>query len=397
MQTVVTEVVTSLRDSILLAIGKEPRTFSEIRARVEAEPSEVMREIELLENLELFRVEPPDAPVTCWLTRKPKGRISRAGGKLVELAPAPKPNIKIEIQAPARQTEIRQPVPVDETFCELELSALVPNPRNPRGAVNTAEQSFLDLVENVRAWGIQQPLVVTPAGGAKYRIVMGHRRFEAAKAAGLRAAPTIIRRFENPEREEAAMLVENIQRKDLTPMQEARAFKKRYLALNKDIHSVARELSLTQSYISQRLRLLRLDPAIQRMVDERKIGLTNALLLAALEPEKQIKLLPRAVRLKAKSLKPIIENEKNGALPPPKWEAKKRVTTDEESFTRSWALKELGKIGEAFVPAQFLAYAFDDVCQDSCTERADESSCAGCPVPRLIAAVLRHRSRRENE
>ena len=284
-----------------------------------------------------------------------------------------------------------------DEFRELPISALDPHPLNPRGAVNTHEPNFLDLVESVREQGIQQPLIVAPKANNRFRIVMGHRRNEAARAAGLQFVPCIIRAFKTRETEEDVMLIENIQRKDLTPMQEARAIKRRYFALEKDVHATARALGLTQSFITQRLRLLKLDTSIQQMVDERKIGLSQAILISTLDSKQQKEILPRAVRAKAKDLKELVHNLKNGIKPPPRWKKKKkRVTSPEESFTRSWALTELKKVGETYFPAQYFRDAFDDVCQDACVETDDESMCISCPVPRLIAAMLRHRERREN-
>ncbi len=387
------------RELILDAVGQGNHTAREIADYSGINLDAAIFEIEILEDLELFRLDPPDAPATSWWTRRPKGRIIRGKhGKLVELPPEPKPVIPIEIvEKPPLQIE-KPDAPTADYFEEILIGRLRKNPRNPRGAVNTQEQAFENLVNSIKSSGIHEPLIVTP-DGANFRIVAGHRRYEAAVRAGLRFVPCLVRRYASTGDEENAMLIENIQRKDLTPMQEGRAFKRRYVALAKDIHAVARETGLTQSYIAQRLRLLKLDLRIQEMVDERKISFTNALLLTALEPAKQIEILNRAVKMKAADLKSLVENLKNGLVPPPKWKKKssKRVTADDENFTRSWAIAELTKAGETYFTAKYFRDAFDDVCQDSCVEMQDESLCISCPVPRLIAAMLRHKQRSETK
>lgn len=229
-------------------------------------------------------------------------------------------------------------------------------------------------------------------------ILIGHRRRKAAEQAGLKFVPCIIQGEKTTtETDEDVMLTENIQREDLTPMQEARSFYKRWKALGKDVHAVARALNLTQSHITGRIRLLKLDESIQRMVDERKITSTNALLLTQLEKPTQLKLISRAVSMKSEDLRVLVNNTKLGVPARTPWKVpkQKRVTADDESFTRSWALKELEKAGETYFTAKYFRDAFDDVCQDGCVEMDDESMCISCPVPRLIAAMLRHKTRSE--
>lgn len=385
----------AIKGSILTAIQNGKHSFAEIAGATNADKTRLMHEIEILENIYIFRVEPPHSTVTSWWLKKPKGDVVRGDdGQWREL---PKPIITAT-RPIETQPEILPEENLSDEVREIPLELIVPNLLNPRGAVNTTEQRFLDLVESVKSVGIQQYPVVVRQSNGKFRLVIGHRRTEAARCAGLEKILCIVRFYPSVEAEEDAMLIENIQRKDLNPMQEARAFYRRYKALNKDIHALARALGLTQSTLTARMSLLKLDDSIQRLIEENRLSSGNGRILAQLEKSEQIKLSSRAVAMKGKDLKELvmqIKNREQGIKPPPKWEIKKRVTKDEEKFTRTWALKELDSLGATFYPAKFLRDSFDDVCQDACVERGNEAGCHACPIPRLVASLTRRTVRGE--
>lgn len=394
MPTAVTE--TAVRDLIIGAVEAGHHTARQISAALDRSLDETIREIEFLEDLEIYRVDPPESPVTSWWRKRPKGRIVKdPEGFLIE-QPLVVRETTVETRIVEKPILVERPEnPSEDYLDEIPVSLLTENPLNPRGSVNTTEVAFEMLVASIREAGIQEPLIVTPAEG-NFRIVAGHRRFAAAKSAGLEFVPCVVRRFESTEIEEAVMLIENIQRKDLSPMQEANAFRRRWLALNKDIHAVARETGLTQSYVVNRMRLLKLDISIQRLVDERKLSPSNAGILSQIAVAEQVKLLPRALKMKSSELKSYVDRIKAGTLPATRQRTRKtRMTTDKERFTRSWALAKMSAVGDAYFPATHFKNAFDDVCQDACVESGDETMCESCPVPRFIASVLRHRERSE--
>ena len=381
----------TLKDLILNAIKNRNHTLRDFGSISEFDvysTGEIIQELEVLEGIYIHKIEPPAAPFISWWLTKPKGRIVyNEEGKLVEkeLKPKSKPVIPLQIKVLDQEHNYKNA----GEFVEIPVTKLIHHPNNPRISVNKSEQKFADLVQSILEHGIQQPLVVQKLN-QDFRIIIGHRRFEAAKEIGLQNVPCIIREFAEGE-EEPVMLIENIQRKDLTPIQEAKAFKRRYIALDKDINAVARELGLTQSYIKNKLMLLKLDTEIQKLVDARKLGLSQALQLTRLEIPKQNKLLGKALRLKASKLKVVVDRELVGSGAPPKWRIPKQILSETEVFDRNWAIKELDKAGETYFTAKYFRNAFDDICQDSC----EPSVCASCPAPRMIAAMLRHHQRGE--
>lgn len=147
----------------------------------------------------------------------------------------------------------------------LPLSTIdVEDDFNPRTTADEERQS--QLVESVRRHGIIQPLLVAPAGeGEGFQVVAGHRRLAAAAAVGLMEVPVIVR---EPERGEAETLavVENLQREDLNPIDEARGLEAAMRARRLTQAQLAEELSISPKRVSERLGLLRLPDGVQARV-----------------------------------------------------------------------------------------------------------------------------------
>lgn len=392
----VTEIAPTIRELLLEAIKEGNHTVKEFKSLPglnSFNTDQILFELEVLEGIEIFKVNPPEAPFISWWLKVPKGKIIyNESGKLIEqsVEKAKKIEIPIKISIPQKTPEITLLGDVVDVPVEL----IDPNKNNPRGLVNTQDQNFLDLVESIKEIGILEPLIIV-RNGKRFRNVIGHRRHKAAISAGLETVPCIIREFEADE-EEDVMLIENIQRQNLTLMQQARAFSKRYIKLGKNINAVARNLGLTQSYIAQRLRLLKSIPEVQQLIDERKLGLTHGILLSGFDEEKQKKLLPRATQVKIEQFKLICEAEKQPSQKKKRGNLWKRVTTNKERFTRSGALKTLEKLGDVSYPAKYLINAFDDVCLDACVEQKNEELCHGCPIPRFIVAITRHQQKEDS-
>lgn len=408
-----------IRTMILNAIGEGQNTMHLLIRRTGLENAVITREIEILEKLFISVV--PGPPVTSyWLkSRTPKGRIViDEHGAAIEIKPPKMSKAEksamigkaIKLQNEAELEEIK------ELFETLQISdsgegyhetfpvkLLVEHIDNPRGAVDENEASFIELTESIRAVGVQEPLIITPIKNShRFRIVIGNRRKCAAASAGLETVPCIIRAFESGELEADVMLIENIQRQNLKPTSEGRAFKRILDKENNNIHAVARRVGLTQSYIQRRIRLLNLDIKIQLMIDRGELNLESGDIISTLDAEKQKKILPRAAKMKTADLREVVRQLKNNrgfetSVSRKEKLLAKRVTTDQEKFTRSWAIKQLSEMGEgAWITVRYVKDAFDDVCIDSCVETKDETMCQGCPVPRFIAAIARHRNRSDN-
>lgn len=150
-------------------------------------------------------------------------------------------------------------------LAEIPVDALRPNPQQPRQHFDA--QALADLAESIRVHGILQPLLVSEDDPQHYRLITGERRWRAAKLAGLRTVPAVIReRLEDAAQLELA-LVENLQRRDLTPLEEARAFEHLRTELALSQADISQRVGMDRSTVANSLRLLKLPPDLQEMVE----------------------------------------------------------------------------------------------------------------------------------
>ncbi len=156
------------------------------------------------------------------------------------------------------------------------------------------EERLAELAASIKAQGLIQPIVVRTVGPARYEIIAGERRWRAAQLAGLREIPALVR--EVADQAVAAMtLIENIQREELTALEEAHALQ-RLIAEFKHTHQqVADAIGRSRASVSNLLRLLELPDEIKRMLDEHQLEMGHARALAALDPALAIGLARRAV------------------------------------------------------------------------------------------------------
>lgn len=156
------------------------------------------------------------------------------------------------------------------------------------------EERLAELAASIKAQGLIQPIVVRTVGPARYEIIAGERRWRAAQLAGLREIPALVR--EVADQAVAAMtLIENIQREELTALEEAHALQ-RLIAEFKHTHQqVADAIGRSRASVSNLLRLLELPDEIKRMLDENQLEMGHARALAALDPALAIGLARRAV------------------------------------------------------------------------------------------------------
>jgi ParB family transcriptional regulator, chromosome partitioning protein len=156
---------------------------------------------------------------------------------------------------------------------ELPISALQPNPLQPRKEFS--EDTLRELADSIRHQGVLQPVLVEEESGGRYTIIAGERRYRAARLAGLERIPVIVKKFTETERLEIA-LVENIQRENLSPLEEAVAYKRLMdiAALNQE--EVAAKVGKNRSTVANSLRLLKLPEEIQKAVGEGSISAGHA-------------------------------------------------------------------------------------------------------------------------
>lgn len=152
----------------------------------------------------------------------------------------------------------------ENSIRSLSIQALRPNRSQPRVAFD--EESIEELAASIRAQGIVQPLIVTPDGAGNYLIVAGERRWRAAQRAGLEAVPVVVRAAASDRELLELALVENLQRSDLNPLEEADAYRVLHDQHGLSHEDIALRVGKTRATIANTLRLLRLPALLQDFV-----------------------------------------------------------------------------------------------------------------------------------
>lgn len=150
-------------------------------------------------------------------------------------------------------------------LAEIPLDRLSPNPEQPRR--HFADDGIAELADSIRRHGVLQPLLVSEDGAGGYLVIAGERRWRAARAAGLKTVPAVIRERLGARDELALALVENLQRRDLSALEEARAFEHLRSEHGLSQAEIASQVGMDRSTIANALRLLRLPEKIQEMVE----------------------------------------------------------------------------------------------------------------------------------
>jgi ParB family transcriptional regulator, chromosome partitioning protein len=166
---------------------------------------------------------------------------------------------------------------------EIPLARIRPNPRQPRQRMDPAELEA--LATSVREHGVLQPILVTETIDG-YQLVAGERRFRASQMAGLERIPAVVRQLADREQLELA-LVENLQRADLGPLEEAHAYRSLVTEFDLTHEQIAQRVGRAKSTIANTLRLLDLDPAVQTALSEGQITEGHGRAIAGLPVEQQ--------------------------------------------------------------------------------------------------------------
>lgn len=166
----------------------------------------------------------------------------------------------------------------------LKLSEIVPNSEQPRKDFD--EDALMELSESIKQFGVLQPLLVQKKG-KYYEIIAGERRWRAAKLAGIKKVPAIIKEF-SPQEVVEISLIENIQRENLNAIEEAHAFKRLIKEFNLKQDEVAERVSKSRTAVTNSMRLLKLDERVQKMLVDEMISTGHARAILGLEdPEMQ--------------------------------------------------------------------------------------------------------------
>ena len=172
----------------------------------------------------------------------------------------------------------------DDSIRTLRLSQIDPNRSQPRQYFE--DESLDELSESIRQFGVLQPILVQKKGN-RYEIIAGERRWRAARKAGLTEIPAIVREYTDQETLELS-LIENIQREDLNPIEEAKAFRRLVEEFSLRQEDLAVRVSKSRTAITNSLRLLKLDERVQDMIVQGQISMGHARALIPVEiPEEQ--------------------------------------------------------------------------------------------------------------
>lgn len=167
-----------------------------------------------------------------------------------------------------------------EAVTQIESKLIDTNPNQPRKHFD--EDSLNELAVSIKNYGVIQPILVCPKEGGRYELIAGERRLRASKMAGLSFIPAIVKRFTESEMAEIA-LIENLQREDLNPIEEARAYRSLMEKYGFTQEELADKLGKSRPVIANSLRLLSLNPVVVEMVETGRLSAGHARCLASIK------------------------------------------------------------------------------------------------------------------
>ena len=203
------------------------------------------------------------------------------------LPPAP------AMAAPAVAPPPPRPALPHEQMRELPLGLIDRNPYQTR--LHLDEPAMEELVASIRATGVVQPIVVRPIGGGRFQLIAGQRRWEASRRAGKTAIPAVVREVSDQQAMELT-IIENLQRQDLNPMEQARAFDRLGREFGLTQEQMAQRTGIDRATVSNYIRLLKLPAPVQTLVEQGKLSFGHAKVLLSLDSLEMInKLADRVV------------------------------------------------------------------------------------------------------
>ena len=286
-----------------------------------------------------------------------------------------------------------------QEILRVALDLLDPHPHNPRGEIEP--DSVQGLTASIKEQDVIEPLIVVPARDPgrtwkidRYTVVAGHRRRVAAKAAGLSDVPVIVRDL-SPVEQEEVMLAENIQRDDLSFLQEAKAFQ-RLIDAGMNQADVARRVGIDRNRVQQRLIILKLAVPVQTLFDQNELPIAAAPLLVKVESHDQQVRLARMIatrRLTVPKLEKMIDNEaersgagnaSNSSSGNPRRQPRKPA----EIYTRADAIHDLESRRGTTVAFVNLLEILESVCK-RCGLKDHPEICHACPLPEFIHGLVK--------
>ena len=235
------------------------------------------------------------------------GKMARGLGKgLDSLIPDAVGEAKVKKEA-VETKAIDDAVEKNQQETLVKITAVEPNRKQPRK--NFDEDSLQELSDSIKQVGLIQPILVQDRKD-HYEIIAGERRWRAAKMAGLKEVPVIIRDYTEQEIMEIS-LIENIQREDLNPIEEAQAYKRLLTEFNLKQDEVAERVSKSRTAVTNSMRLLKLTDKVQQMVIDEMISTGHARAILGIEdPEEQYEVAQRIFdeKLSVREVEKLVKN-----------------------------------------------------------------------------------------
>jgi ParB family chromosome partitioning protein len=227
----------------------------------------------------------------------------------LEESPPREPSVAEHPESPAESVQEHtgaETSALGARLIDIPVASVRPNPYQPRKEIG--EQEILELSESIREFGVLQPILVKRAGDG-YELIAGERRLRAAARAGFADIPAVVADTE-PLNQQIIALVENIQRKNLSSIEEAISLQDILTKTGWSQSELSRRMGRSQASIANKLRLLRLDAEVQGLVLSGKLGERQARSLLSLSPENQRALAQKAIDedLSARALETLAEN-----------------------------------------------------------------------------------------
>ncbi len=241
---------------------------------------------------------------------KPKRGLGRG---LSALMPQQAPPTPVTEPAP-----VPPPAPVEparnRSFFAAAIEDVYPSPDQPRRTF--ADGPLEELAASIRAHGVILPLIVRPRIGGGYHLIAGERRWRAAQRAGLHQVPVVVQDVDARDAFERA-LIENIQRQDLNPLEEAAAYQRLIEEFGHTQEQVAERVGKDRSTVANAVRLLRLPLAVRGMVERAELSMGHARALLALPDAHAIEVAARTIVAKSLSVRATEELVRRHGEPPP--------------------------------------------------------------------------------
>lgn len=286
----------------------------------------------------------------------------------------------------------------------VPIEQLHPHPHNPRGPVDPESADVLELADSIREKGVLEPLLCVPIRDkgrnwliTGYTVVVGHRRHTAATLAGLTTVPVIQKDYDATEQEEI-MLMENLQREDLTPLQEARAFQ-RLADRGMTYADIRRKTGVGQARIQTVIQLLKLSSAVQEMFGSNQMPITavpELLKVDNLDRQERLAGLVMSRRLSVPRLAEMVASLRDTDATASQAEKSrpkpvKRPLPVIAAYTRADAVADLEKRNGATLSYADVLKSLEGVC-GTCGMKNMPAICTACPLPQFLGNLMKERA-----